>query len=250
MNLDKPIDKSSCFFETVYFADPRTMVWKNSSTLLRYGLWQQLASEETEIFNKDDTIVIDVPKSSFDSAEGYAESMDLKHISWAITKNPDIDRTFISEWVERQDKIRKKYIFNPNLKWLIKWKKVIIIDDSIVRWATMSHLVNSFIQFYEPSEVHLRIPSPPITSPCYYATNIPTTGELITRSYFKDTINPTNEEMDNLAKYFHAKSLKYISINWLIEWLRVDIANTCLACIGCGYKTECWQKKFDSENSK
>lgn len=245
MKLEWKINKSSCFFETVYFADPRTKVKDQPSNLLRYCLWQELANEETEFFHNDDTIVIDVPKSSFDCAEWYAETLDLTHLSWAITKNPSINRTFISSSEDRAEKIKKKYIFNPNLKEIIEWKKVIIIDDSVVRWSTMSNLVNDFSNFYKPSEVHLRIPSPPITHPCFYAMNIPTTDELISRQYFADTNNPTKKELDNLAQFFHSKSIKYITIDWLITALRVDIKKMCLACINWEYQTPGWQKKYD-----
>ncbi|MDP2395463.1 MAG: hypothetical protein Q8S84_02555 [bacterium] len=77
----------------------------------------------------------------------------------------------------------------------------------------MSNLIKDFIEFYNPSEVHIRIPSPPITHPCFYAMNIPTTTELITRHYFKNTNNPTQDELNNLAEYFNSKSVKYITTN-------------------------------------
>lgn len=250
MGLNKKNNHSSCFFETVYFADPRTKVRNQPSSLLRFCLWQELANEETLTFWKNDTVVIDVPKSSIDCAEWYAETLELRHLLWAITKNPDIDRTFISSWDERQDKIRRKYIFNPNLIEKIKGKKVVIIDDSIVRWATMSNLVKVFSDFYEPSEVHLRIPSPPITHPCFYAMNIPTTDELISRKYFEDTNNPKPEELKKLADYFHANSVKYISTDWLIKWLRVEVKKSCLACINWEYPTKWWQQCYDKMMKK
>lgn len=244
MNLKWKNNKSSCFFETVYFADPRTKVKNQSSNLLRYCLWQELANEETELFDNENTIVIDVPKSSFDCAEWFAETLDLTHLNWAITKNPKINRTFISSTEERQEKIKRKYIFNPNLRNIIEWKKIVIIDDSIVRWATMSNLIKDFIEFYNPSEVHIRIPSPPITHPCFYAMNIPTTTELITRHYFKNTNNPTQDELNNLAEYFNSKSVKYITTNWLINALKVDVKKMCLACINGEYPTKWWMIKY------
>lgn len=76
------------------------------------------------------------------------------------------------------------------------------MDDSIVRGTTLTHLVQAFSEFYEPAEIHLRIPSPPIVSPCYYGINMAEIKELIAATYFTDIQNPTEEELRLLAQYF------------------------------------------------
>jgi len=80
--------------------------------------------------------------------------------------------------------------------------------------------------------------------------NIPTTWELIAKKYFKDANNPTPEEMNELSEYFWANSVKYISIKWLIKWLRMGVKKTCLACVNWDYKTEYWQKKYEKQIDK
>lgn len=244
LELDAGKKESSCFFESVYFADPKTILWWKPTNLHRYRLGRELAKDEKEKFDKDDTVVIDIPSSSLYSAQWYSQTLNLWLLSSAITKNPESWRTFIEDKLTREEKIRKKYIFNPELKKFIKWKKVILIDDSIVRWPTMQHLVKAFTEFYEPAEVHIRIPSPPITSPCYYWINMANINELVVRQYFKDINNPTEIELTKLAQNFWANSINYLSIEKLIKAIRVETKKLCLACINSEYPTECWRKNY------
>ena len=245
--LNKPVRKASCFFESVYFADSKTFLWWTPSNLHRYRLWCELANNETGDFTIEDTVVIDIPSSSLYSAQWFSDTLDLKLLSGIITKNPESWRTFIEGSSTREEKIKQKYIFNPNLKRFIEWKKVILIDDSIVRWSTMEYLVQAFKEFYNPAEVHLRIPSSAVTSPCYYWINVPDIGELIVRKYFKDVNNPTESELLKLANSFWADSLRYLSIDWLINAIKVETSKLCLGCINSKYPTKCWQAEYDRQ---
>jgi len=247
MSLDVPNQKSRCFFETVYFADPETILWKEPSTNHRYRLGQELARWDSNYFSREDTVVIDVPASSLSSAKWYAESIDLVHLSSAITKNPHASRTFISDDASRQKKIEEKYIFNPELKKYIQWKKLVLIDDSIVRGSTLEYLIQQIQDFYEPSEIHIRIPSPPITGPCYYAINLKHPSELLARKFFIDSNNPTLEEFENLAKYFWVHSIKYVNKDQMIQALRVNVKDMCLGCITGKYPTPSGQALFETQ---
>lgn len=247
MDLDVPTDRKRCFFETVYFADSKTRLWGQPSTNHRYRLGQELALHDRNSFSREDSIVIDVPSSSLYSAKGYAEKLDLVHISSAITKNPGSQRTFISDEDTRSKKIKEKYIFNPNLKHLIQGKKCIIIDDSIVRGSTLEYLVNCLHEFYEPSEIHIRIPSPPIVGPCYYAINLKHPSELLARKFFHTPDEPTVEEFENLAAYLKVASIQYVTIEQMIRALRVDVKDMCLGCITGTYPTPCGQEKFKQQ---
>jgi len=247
MNLDVPNEKSRCFFETVYFADPKTILWKEPSTNHRFRLWQELAKNDAKLFHRRDSVVAHVPSSSKDSADGFADTLDITHLDGLINKVPDSGRTFIEwEW-DRKKKIEEKYIFNPELKKYIEWKKLILIDDSIVRGSTLEFLVQKIFEYYKPSEIHIRIPSPPITGPCYYAINLKHPNELIVRDFFKDTNNPSNEEFHELAKHFWANSIRYVNKDEMISALRVNIKDMCLWCVTWDYPTPCGQKKFDSQ---
>ena len=247
LDLDVEIKEKSCVFETIYFWDSKTTFKWKSLSFYRYKLGYELAGNEVkEYFTKNDTVVVDIPSSSYYSAQWYSERLDLPLLSWAITKNPEIWRTFISG-LSKEDDIKQKYIFNPELKKILKWKKIVLIDDSIVRWSTMEYLVKAFIEFYEPAEVHLRIPSPPTISPCYYWINTKSIKEFIVRKFFKNVHKPENDELDSLASSFWANSLKYLSIEWLIKAVRIDINKSCLACLNSNYPTVCWQKKYKEQ---
>ena len=239
MDLDYPLDKSRCFFETVYFADPKTKLWWEVSNNHRYRLGQALAKHDKWNFNKSDTVVIDIPASARDTADGYADTLDLPFMEWALVKNKLFDkRTFIASWPdERQEMLEKKYIFNPNMRWLIEWKRVVLVDDSIVRGSTMRYLVEKIQAEYNPSEIHIRIPSPPIVWPCYYAINLKHPKELIVREFFQDLSNPQESELELLAKHFWGASLRYVTKEELISSLRVNVSDMCLWCITWKYPT-------------
>ena len=246
--FENGINKSRCFFETVYFADPNTQLWWTPSNLHRYRLWQWLVSEEDkEQFHFDNCYVVDVPSSSTDSARWYADTVEAHQLSWAIMKRPWAVRTFIWEDGERKKIIEYKYIFNPKIRSLIEWKKLVLVDDSIVRWPTMEYLVKRIKEEYNPSEIHIRIPSPPIQSPCFYGINLKSIDELIVRKFFQDLDHPTKAEIENLATHFWVDSLKYLCIEKMIYALRVDVKDMCLACINSKYPSVGWQEKYEEQ---
>lgn len=249
LNLDVPNEKSRCFFESVYFANPLSRTNKASSIDHRYRLWQALAAWDENKFMREDSVVIDVPSSSKDSARWFADSLDLPLFNTVITKNPIFNkRSFIGATSEERAAIREnKYFFNPELRSLIEWKKLIIVDDSIVRWWTLEFLVERIKKHYNPNEIHIRIPSPPITWPCYYAINLKHPNELIARKYFQDTNNPTLTELETLAHHFDANSIRYVDKDQLINALRTDIKDTCLWCVSWKYPTSYWQIKFKKQ---
>lgn len=252
MNLDKENEKSRCFFETVYFADPGTTLWKENSRNHRYRLWQELALWDQNYFSRDDSVVIDVPASSKDCAKWYAENLDLPLYSWALLKDPLFDkRSFTANDADRKTILENKYIFNSNLKNKVKWKKLILIDDSIVRGSTLEYLIERLFDEYEPSEIHIRIPSPPIMGPCYYAINLKHPNELLARKFFEDPNNPHWHELDKLADHFSldderkVESIKYLNVDQMIRALRVNVKDMCLWCITWKYPTLWGQKKYE-----
>ena len=240
MDLNLPIKTSDCFFETVYFADPKTWLRGKISHEDRYRLGQNLADTDRNIFSREDSVVIHVPASSKDSADGYADSLNLQHFEAAIFKNPDFDkRSFIAKTrEERIEVLKKKYIFHPGLIDKICWKKLIIIDDSIVRGTTLEYLVEIIKTFFCPSEIHIRIPSPPIMTPCYYGINLRKIEELLANRFFQNPQKPQQDELENLATHLWANSLRYIDQKWLIDALQVEVKNMCLWCISGNFPTK------------
>jgi amidophosphoribosyltransferase len=135
--------------------------------------------------------------------------------------------------------MKEKYIFNPLLKRFIKGKRVVLPDDSIVRGDTLEYVVPAFRDFYEPSEIHLRIPSPAVVAPCFYGINLAKTNELVAPRFFKDIKNPTSEELKALASHFGATSLRYLTIPQLIDALQMHVKSVCLGCVTGDYPTPC-----------
>ncbi len=240
MDIDLPIKTSHCFFETVYFADPKTQLWGETSSEHRYRLGQNLADTDRNTFSREDSVVIHVPASSKDSADGYADSLNLQHFEAAIFKNPDFDkRSFIAKTrEERIEVLKKKYIFHPGLIDKIRWKKLILIDDSMVRWTTLEYLIEIVKNFFQSSEVHIRIPSPPIMAPCYYAINLRKIEELLANRFFQNPQNPQDYELERLAKHLWANSLRYINQERLIDALQVEVKDMCLWCISGNFPTK------------
>ena len=247
MDLNVPIVKSRCFFETVYFSDRRSELFGMASSSHRFRLWQQMAERDHNRFlNHKNAVVLPIPASSQDAAEWYSTALNLPLFDTAITKNPEFDkRSFL--WATKEERLKileQKYIFNPALKPLLKWKEIIIVDDSVVRGTTLEFLIQMIQEFYEPSAIHIRIPSPPIMWPCYYAINLKHPKELIVRSFFENPQEPTYTELYELADHFWVESISYLGIDKLIEALKVDIRDMCLWCVTWDYPTPKWREIF------
>jgi len=253
MNLNVPINKSRCFFETVYFADRRSELFGQASSAQRFRLGQSLAKRDCNMFKNDPNVaILPIPASSHDCAEWYAKELGVKFYDTAITKNPDFDkRSFL--WASREERLKilqQKYLFTESLKPSLKWKKIVIVDDSIVRGTTLEFLIEAIQEYYEPSEIHIRIPSPPITWPCYYAINLKHPSELITRQFFQDPQNPTEEELQKLSQHFGANSINYLWVEELMSALRVDGDDMCTWCVTWEYPTLKWKEIFEKQLKK
>jgi len=120
-------------------------------------------------------------------------------------------------------------------------------DDSIVRGTTLEFLIKKIKEFYEPSEVHIRIPSPPIVWPCYYAINLKHPNELVARRFFQDPNNPKDHELLEMAEHLWGDSLRYVNKEQLIDSLRVDVKDMCLWCITWKYPTPKWRQIFKAQ---
>ena len=196
-----------CSFEYIYFMKPESIVNGKNVGDIRKKYGKMLAEQEKHNFSND-YIVVGSPNSGIISAKGYAEKMKLNYCNY-ITKNKDVGRTFIMpDNKSRQDLCNKKFIINNN----INYKKVILVDDSLVRGNTIKKLI-ILIKQYNVKEIHIRIASPPIISSCYYGVDIPTYSELI--AY--------NKSIDEIKTELDIDSLNYLSIDSLNK-------NCCTSC--------------------
>ena len=206
--------KSFCFFEYIYFANNASICDDVSMYATREKIGENLAQEEHLDITDKDLIVVPVPDTSYVAGSQYATTLQLPFIL-AIIKNHQVGRTFITGQ-DRLDRIRMKFSF---IKEKLRGKKVILIDDSIVRGSTLKGLVSVLKDWCEVAEVHVRIGCPPITSPCFYGIDFPTIKEL-----YAGQGDPDPND-------FVADSLKYISLEGLLSSIVLDSNELCTYCI-------------------
>lgn len=185
--------KAHCIFEYIYFARPDSFMFGRNVYEMRIGFGKELAKEHPV----DADIVVPVPDSGVPAAIGYSEQSGIP-FQMGLIRNHYVGRTFI----EPKQEIRHfgvKIKLNP-IKEVLKGKKVVIVDDSIVRGTTTMKIVK-MLKDCGAKEVHVRISAPPTTWPCFYGINTPTREELI--GSFKT--------VDEIRKYIGADSLGYLS---------------------------------------
>ncbi len=227
--INKNENKAHCFFEWVYFAHAASKIDGQIVYNARYELGRELAKEEKE--NLDNAIVVPVPDSSTPSGSGFARELNIPLLEGLI-RNRYLGRTFI-ESKGRGEKVRAKF---SAIREIFEGKKVFLIEDSIVRGTTIKNLVE-YIKECNPKEIHIRVSSPPIISPCYYGIDMSTKKELI-------AIGKSEEQ---LAKEFGVDSLRYQTLQGLTNALHIKEKNLCLACINGKYPTPAGEKRVMDE---
>ena len=216
--------KAVCVFEYIYFARTDSVIDGIGVYESRKQAGRILARE----FPVDADLVIGVPESGIDAAIGYSEESGIPYEK-GIVKNSYIGRTFIKpSQKERVKSVRIK--LNP-LGTSVKGKRVVMIDDSIVRGTTCDRIVK-MLRDAGASEVHLRISSPPFMWPCYYGTDIPSRGELI-------ACNHTVEEIGKIAG---ADSIGFLPVEYLSEMLMHKCDGYCDGCFTGKYPAPTTQK--------
>lgn len=208
--------QAHCIFEHVYFARPDSKVFNRSVHLSRYQMGRQLARESPV----DADLVVPVPDSGVTAALGYADESGIP-FQFGLIRNHYVGRTFI----EPRQSIRHfgvKIKLNP-IKELLQGKKVILIDDSVVRGTTSRKIVE-MVRFSGALEIHMRISSPPTISPCYYGIDTPTHEELI----------GANKTVEEIREFTKADTLAYLSIEGMKEAVS-DQQDFCSACFDLQY---------------
>ena len=214
-----------CIFEYVYFSRPDSKVFGESVDKVRRRLGKLLAQESPVTSSKgEDVVVMSVPDSSNTATLGYVtESHKLGNdveLEIGLIRSHYVGRTFIQpDQNNREIKVKTKF---NTVKGVLKGKKVVIVDDSIVRGTTSKQLVK-LIREAEPKEIHFRVTSPPIRHPCHYGMDFPSREELIA--------NKHNGNADKIGKELGVDSLRYLSIEKLLEAApKKDGAHYCTAC--------------------
>ncbi len=216
--VEKPL--SVCTFEHVYFSRPDSIIFGKSVNESRHKMGKQLAIEHPV----EADLVVPVPDSGVAAAVGFARQSEI-NFRHAIIRNHYVGRTFI----EPSQSIRSfgvRLKLNP-VKDLINGRRIVLIDDSIVRGTTSKKIVQ-MVREAGAKEVHLRISCPPTVSPCYYGVDTPRRRELIAAQM----------SVDEVCKYIEADSLGYLSLEGMLEAIGIDKGSACTACWSGKYPTQ------------
>lgn len=215
---------SFCIFEYIYFARPDSNIFGHSVYKTRKNLGEQLGKE----FPVQADLVIPVPDSGTCAAIGAAKALELP-FEMGLIRNHYIGRTFIQPSQASRD-FRVRVKLNP-VKEVLKEKRVVIVEDSIVRGTTSRARVKT-IRDSGAKEVHMRVSCPPLKYPCFYGIDFPTRKELIaakhTIEWIRDFIG-----VDNLA---------YLSLEGMLKSMPLPKENFCTACFTGNYPANCPKK--------
>ncbi|MCM8762783.1 MAG: amidophosphoribosyltransferase [Candidatus Omnitrophica bacterium] len=220
-----------CIFEHVYFARPDSIIFGETVHLVRKKLGQRLAQEHPV----DADIVVPVPDSGTSSALGYSYASGIP-LDWGVIRNHYVGRTFIQPTQQIRD-LGVKIKFNI-LRDVVKDKRVVIVDDSIVRGTTSKKRIRNFRQA-GAREIHLRISCPPHKFPCLYGIDFHRPDELIANRY----------SLEDIKKFLDVDSLGYLSLEGMLTCLKYPKSDYCTACWTGDYpiKPEKTQEKFSLE---
>ena len=215
VSYSAPPREARCIFEHVYFSRPDSVVFGNNVAEVRNRFGAQLAREHPV----DADVVVPVPDSGVFAALGYAQESGIP-FQFGLVRNHYVGRTFI----EPKQSIRHfgvKVKLNP-VREIVSGKRVILIDDSIVRGTTSKKIVRMLKQF-GAKEVHMRISSPPTTGPCYYGIDTPQRRELIA----------SGNSTEQIRQFIEADSLGYLSEEGMLHCVKNGDDPRSLYCTAC-----------------
>jgi amidophosphoribosyltransferase len=216
----KPVQPKRCIFEYVYFARPDSLIFGSYAGNIRKEFGRRLAREHPI----EADCVISVPDSSNFIALGFSEESGLP-MELGLIRNHYIGRTFIRPTQKVRD-LGVKIKYNP-LREVLENRRIVVVDDSIIRGTTSRVLVRVLRQA-GAREVHFRIGSPPFKSPCYYGIDTPSHEELIA----------SNHSVEEIAAYLGVDSLGYLSLEGMLKSAPHSKDSYCHACFSGEYSVE------------
>lgn len=211
---------SHCMFEYVYFARPDSTIDGINVYKTRLNIGEELY----KLYPIDADVVIPVPDSSIPAAIGYSRASKIPY-GEGLIKNRYVGRTFIMPTQEERE-LAVRLKLNP-IKEAIKGKKIILIDDSIVRGTTSKKLLD-LVKESEPAEIHFLVGCPPVVAPCFYGVAMASKKELIAANY---SVEEIKEQLD-------IDTLGYITIDALVKAIGMPMDDLCLGCLNECYPTD------------
>ncbi|RLE15473.1 MAG: amidophosphoribosyltransferase [Actinobacteria bacterium] len=229
-----PAESRLCIFEFVYFARPDSTLLGQTIHKARQRMGRRLAIQAPI----EADITVPVPESGIPAAQGFSEASGIPYVD-GLVKNRYVGRTFIQPAQSMRERgVRMKL---NAMRGVIEGKRVVLVDDSIVRGSTTKQLV-AMVREAGAREVHLRISSPPYRWPCFYGMD---TGD-------RSTLLAAGRSVDAIAEHLKADSLAYLDLDHLIEATGGDADTFCTACLSGNYPTDVpvTDGKFLLERSK
>jgi amidophosphoribosyltransferase len=230
-----------CFFEWIYFANVASNLDGRGVYLARAALGKELAHQELHMERVPldrDTIVVPVPDTGKAAADAMAFELGLPSVEGLI-RNRYIGRTFI-EGQNRAERVQLKY---TPLREVLEGKRVLLIEDTIVRSTTMKTLLNDLRVRGGAREVHVRVACPPIVAPCFYGIDMSTVKELFAPRFMKNG-RITDDEQENMARELGADSLAYLPLEAVARCIGLDESQLCRGCLTGEYPTETGERLY------
>lgn len=234
--------QSHCFFEWVYFANVASRLDGRGVYVARTALGEALADQEraNPCFEIDeDTIVVPVPDTSKAAADSMAFQLQIPSREGLI-RNRYSGRTFIEGSQTRRQAVEAKY---TPLREVLEGKRVILVEDSIVRSTTMAVMLDRIREVGGAKEIHVRVACPPIVAPCFYGIDMSTVGELFAPKFMPNG-ELTEEVQVAMAKKLGADSLRYLPVSSISAAIGKAPEQLCQACITGEYPTACGQELY------
>lgn len=229
--------RAHCFFEWIYFANVASTLDEQSVYLTRKRLGEELAAIETVEIDED-TIVVPVPDTAKAAADSMAYQLKIPSLEGLI-RNRYVGRTFI-EGGNRANKARTKYTPLPEV---LRGKRILLVEDTIVRSTTMKVLVSQLKQRGGAREVHVRVACPPIVAPCFYGIDMSTIQELFAPEFLNGG-RMTPEIEVQMADRLGADSLKYLPVDSIARCVGFPSESLCQACIDSSYPTDAGKRLY------
>ena len=225
--------RAHCFFEWIYFSNVASTLDGRSVYMARKALGEELARLETLPIDED-TMVVPVPDTSKAAAAAMAYKLGIPCLEGLI-RNRYSGRTFIEGGEDRAKRARTKY---TPLREVLEGKRILLVEDSIVRSTTMKALLERIHSIGRPKEIHVRVACPPIISPCFYGIDMSTVGELFAPQFLKG--GPLTPQIEaQMAAQLGATSLRYLPVESVARAIGLDADQLCQACITGVYPTPC-----------
>ena len=232
---------SHCFFEWIYFANVASTLDDRSVYLSRFNLGKELAEQEHRLGIvplDDDTIVVPVPDTGKAAADAMAYHLGVPSVE-GLMRNRYLGRTFI-EGQNRADRVRMKY---TPLREVLEGKRVLLIEDTIVRSTTLKSLLHHVRERGGAKEVHVRVACPPIVAPCFYGIDMSTVRELFAPRFMHGE-RPTVEEQQAMAADLGANSLFYLPVEAVARCIGLPEDRLCRACVTGQYPTPTGERLY------